>query len=119
MNTIIWMIQSVLAFMFGMAGIVKLAMPKSKVEDRIDWAKEYSGPTIMFIGTFELLGALGLILPMALHILPVLTPVAASALVLLMLLAIPTHFRRKEYRDIRLNVLLLFVAAFIAFMRYQ
>jgi hypothetical protein len=119
MNLIIWIIQSGLAFMFGMAGIIKLSMPKSKVEDRIEWAKDYSAPSIMFIGTLELLGALGLILPMMLNILPVIAPIAASALVLLMLFAMLTHIRRKEYKEIRINVLLLFISLFIALIRFQ
>jgi hypothetical protein len=44
----------------------------------------------------ELLGAIGLILPAALDIAPVLTPMAATGLAILMALAMNTHHRGRE-----------------------
>ena len=49
-----------------------------------------------FIGVMELLGAAGLILPAVTGIAPILTPLAAAGLAVMMLLAAPTHLRRKE-----------------------
>ena len=66
----------------------------------------------------EILGAIGLILPAALDIAPVLTPLAASGLALTMLLAALTHLRRKEYPMIGVNLVLGGPALFVAIMRF-
>lgn len=93
-------------------------MPKPKLEDRMEWAKDFSVTSLKFIGTCELLGAMGLIFPMSLHILPILTPVAASGLVLVIIMAMRIHFRRKEYNEIGINVLLMVLAMLIAVIRF-
>ena len=49
-----------------------------------------------FIGVSELAGGLGLILPQATHTAPLLTPLAALGLAIIMVLAIGFHLRRKE-----------------------
>jgi putative oxidoreductase len=74
-------------------------------------------PFVRFIGTAELLGAIGLILPALTRIAPVLTPAAASGLVVVMLSAIVFHATRKEYRQIGGNILLLLLAAFVVYGR--
>jgi hypothetical protein len=50
----------------------------------------------MFIGVVELLGAIGVVVPMAMNIDPWLTPLAATGLAIAMLLAVVYHVRRKE-----------------------
>jgi VIT1/CCC1 family predicted Fe2+/Mn2+ transporter len=64
------------------------------------------------------LGAAGLILPAALDIVPVLVPIAATGLALLMLGAAVTHARRKESTNIVVNIVLLALAAFVAWGRF-
>jgi hypothetical protein len=73
----------------------------------------------MVIGVCELLGAVGLILPSATRVLPVLTPVAASALTLVMVLAAGTHFSYGELPVIGVNVVLGGLAAFVAWGRFR
>lgn len=46
------------------------------------------GPFLRFIGVAETLGAIGLILPQLLHIRPVLMPIAAAGLVIIMIGAV-------------------------------
>ena len=70
------------------------------------------------IGSLELLAAIGLILPALTKILPILTPLAATGLVLTMIGASLTHFRRKEYPMIGVNLVLLALAAFVAYGRF-
>jgi len=69
---------------------------ESLVESGQEWADGFSENTVKLIGAVEFLGALGLILPRALDILPVLTPVAATCLFVVMVGAVTTHVRRGE-----------------------
>jgi hypothetical protein len=62
-------------------------------------------------------GAIGLILPLLTGILPWLTPVAAAGLVLTMLGAMATHIRRHENQMLVVNLVLLSLAAFVAYGR--
>ena len=48
------------------------------------------------IGLAEVLGAVGLVLPMLLGIVPILTPIAAACLAVIMAGAVATHAKRKE-----------------------
>lgn len=77
------------------------------------WANDFAERQIKMIGLAEVLGALGLVLPLALNILPTLTLVAAVGLALLMGGAASTHIRRKEssIAPMVLGVLSIVVAA--------
>lgn len=118
MDTVVWIAQVLLALMFGMAGFMKITQPKEKLAANMKWVEDFSPNTVKGIGTLELLGAIGLILPALTKILPVLTPVAAVGLVLVMLGAIVTHIRRGEYPMIAVNTVLLAIALFIAYGRF-
>jgi uncharacterized membrane protein YphA (DoxX/SURF4 family) len=118
MNVILWILQAVLAAMFGMAGVMKSTQPKDKLAEKLPWVEDFSPGVVKLIGVAELAAALGLILPAALDIAPILTPLAASGLVIIMIGAIITHVRRKEPQAIALNAVLLIVAAVIAWGRF-
>ena len=106
MNLTIWIIQGLLATAFLMAGIMKLIMPKNNLKEKIGgWVDEYKESQIKLIGLVEVVGAFGLVLPMFLHVIPILTPIAAFGLVLTMVGAAQTHFKRKE--SIMSNIVLL------------
>lgn len=70
------------------------------------WVKDVPKTLVVLIGIAELLGALGLVLPWALNIAPVLTPIAAMALAAVALLGMMFHIWRKEYREIGVNIFL-------------
>ena len=70
------------------------------------------------IGFIELLGAAGLILPGVTHIAPIVVPLAAIGLVLVMVGAAIVHARRHEAMNIAVNVVLLALAAFVAWGRF-
>ena len=118
MNIVLWIIAVVLAVAFGAAGFMKLATPKPTLAEKMDWVEDFSERTVKLIGAVEVLGALGLVLPAALDIAPVLTPLAASGLALTMVLAALTHARRKEFSMIPVNVVLGGLALFVAIMRF-
>jgi uncharacterized membrane protein YphA (DoxX/SURF4 family) len=118
MNTAIWVVQILLALAFLMAGIAKATQPIEKLSERMGYVKDFPPTVIRMIGTAEVLAAIGLVLPALTNILPVLTPLAAGGLVLIMLGAMATHFRRKEYPMIAINLVLLALAAFVVYGRF-
>ena len=118
MNVFLWVLQIVLALMFAMAGVLKSTQPREKLQGSLPWVEDFPTSTVRFIGVVELLGALGLILPAALDIVPVLTPLAATGLAIVMVLAMNTHRRRREPSGIAFNVVLLLVAVVIAWGRF-
>jgi hypothetical protein len=66
------------------------------------------------LGALELLAAVGLILPAALDIAPVLVPLAAVGVVLVMVGATIVHLRRRQVVPAVLNLVFLAIAAFVA-----
>lgn len=117
MNTALWIVQGVLAAMFIMAGLMKATTPKDKLALKMPWAARHSDGMIKFIGISQVLISLGLILPVLTGIAPVLTPVAASALALIMILAMIEHTRAKE-KGIVINLFVFAMAAFVAYGRF-
>jgi len=119
MNLILWIAQGLLAFAFFGAGMMKLTQPKEKLAERgMAFVEDFSPNIIKTIGALEVAGAIGLILPLLLNIVPILTPLAAVGLVLTMIGAALTHIRRNEIPAIVPNLVLLGIAAFIAYGRF-
>jgi uncharacterized membrane protein YphA (DoxX/SURF4 family) len=120
MNIVLWILAGLLALVFLAAGGMKLAQPKAKLtaSPGMAWAEAFSPGMIKTIGALEVLAAVGLILPAALGVLPVLVPLAAVGLVLLMLGAALTHARRGEAQSVVVNAVLLVLAAVVAWGRF-
>lgn len=118
MNVALWIIQGLLAAAFLMAGIMKATQPKEKLAVNMAWVSDFSANQVRTIGILETLGALGLILPAVTGILPILTPLAAVGLSLTMIGAAMTHRRRGESQVMVVNVVLLLLAAFVAYGRF-
>jgi uncharacterized membrane protein YphA (DoxX/SURF4 family) len=118
MNVLLWIVQAILAAMFALSGLMKSTQPKEKLVPRLPWVKDFSAPTVRFIGTAESLGAIGLILPAVAGIAPVLTPVAATGLAITMVLAAATHLRRREPSGVAFNAVLFAAAGLVAWGRF-
>ncbi len=118
MNVVLWIIAGLLAVAFAGAGLMKLTQPKPKLAAGMPWTEDFSNGQVKGIGALEVLGALGLILPAALGIAEVLTPLAAVGLTLLMAGAAVTHLKRKEGKQVPVNVVLGGLALFVAVMRF-
>lgn len=114
-ETVLWIIQGILAVAFLMAGIMKSTQPKAKLAENMAWVEDFSDMQVKAIGILEILGAIGLILPVLLDILPILTPIAAIGLVLTMIGAAVTHVKRGENQLIAVNVVLGLLAAIVAY----
>lgn len=89
-------VQIIVLAMFLMAAAMKSFTPKAEFEKKMPWAKELSQEKLRMIGAFEVLGALGVTLPIWLDVLPWVTPVAGILLIVLVLNATMLHMRRKE-----------------------
>jgi len=118
MNVVLWIVAGLLALAFLAAGLLKLLQPKEKLaKSGLAWTEDFSAGTVKLIGGLEVLGALGLVLPRLLNIAPVLVPLAALGIALIMVGAIVTHARRREVQPIVINVVLLALAVFVFFGR--
>jgi uncharacterized membrane protein YphA (DoxX/SURF4 family) len=76
-------------------------------------------PLIRGIAVLEILGIIGIILPWALQILPILTPVSAIGFAIIMLLAAGIHYKRKEYKSVGINLTTFIICIFIAYIRFN
>lgn len=119
MNLALWIIAGFLAFAFAAAGAMKVATPKTDLLEKMPWVADFSEQQVKGIGAVEVLGAIGLILPAALDIAPILTPIAAVGLALTMVGAIVTHLRRGDGVPAAVPGFVLgALAVFVAVMRF-
>ena len=82
LTSVLWTVQGLLALLFLFAGSMKLVLPIEVMTQQMPLP--LPGLFLRFIGTAEVAGALGLILPGLLRIRPGLTPLAACGLVIIM-----------------------------------
>ncbi|MGL3151244.1 DoxX family protein [Microbacterium sp. A82] len=120
MNIALWIVAGLLAAVFLASGTVKLVLPKAKLvtAPAQGWAEDFSATAIKSIGVVEVLAASGLILPAVLSIAPVLVPLAAIGLAVVMVGAIFVHLRRGEVKSMTGNVVYLVLAVFLAWGRF-
>jgi uncharacterized membrane protein YphA (DoxX/SURF4 family) len=119
MNGLLWTLQIMLAAVFAGAGTIKLVQSRQQLATTLGgWVDEFPPSLLKPLGLVEVLGAIGLIVPPLANIAPILTPVAASGLVITMIGAVVTHVRRGEYLNVVVNVLLAVVAAVVAWGRF-
>jgi len=88
--------QGLVALAMLGAGAFKLVTPRLKLAEKMKWAATWSDGNVKLLGLAEVLGAVGLIAPGLTGILPILTPIAAVCLAILMTGAIKTHLDLKE-----------------------
>lgn len=119
MNIALWVVAGLLAAAFAAAGLMTLTQPKPKLAAAgMGWVAAVPAGGVGGIGALKVLAAVGLILPAALNIAPVLVPLAAVGLVLLMVGAAVTPARRSEASMIPVNLVLLALAVFVAVGRF-
>jgi uncharacterized membrane protein YphA (DoxX/SURF4 family) len=111
--------QLLLAAIFVATGLTKLTQPRAKLAaGPMGWAADVTDVEFRTVGLLEVLGALGLVLPGALGIAPLLTPLAAVGLALTMVGAIATHVRMGETDRLAVPIVLLVLAVFVAIARF-
>jgi hypothetical protein len=118
MDTIITVMEVVLALGFAAGGLLRLILPYSKYTQLPGqgWANDFEPEHIRLIGVLEVSSGVGLIIPLFLHSLTMLTPLAAVGIALVMSGAMATHLRRSEYWNMVGNLMFfLGPALFVAY----
>jgi DoxX-like family len=121
LNLALWIVAGILAVAFLVASSTKLFVPKEKLAGiggaASRWVEDFSPGALKAIGALEFLAAVGLIVPAALGIAPVLVPLAATGAVLLFAGAVIMRLRRGERATIIPDLVYLAMAAFVAWGR--
>ena len=116
LNLVLWSVQVFLALFFLAAGAPKLI---GRGLERWTGFAELPRALVVFIGVTEVLGAAGLVLPMATGIVPWLTPLAAVGLGAIVLMATGFHLRADERVNALETGLWASIAAVIAIGRWD
>src|ERR671934_1928021 len=116
LNIVLWGVQGFLALFFLAA-----AVPKISGRGIQQWTgfSELPRLQVVFIGFAEVLGAAGLVLPMATGVLPWLTPLAAIGLGVVVLMAAGFHLRADERLNALETGLWASIAAVVAIGRWD
>lgn len=91
-------------------------VPREKLAEKIKWAKTWSDGQFKLLGLAKVLGGIGVIVPQATGIVPILTPVAAVCLVVLMAGAVKTHVDLKA--SLAAPAILALLGVFVALGRF-
>jgi uncharacterized membrane protein len=116
MNTLLWILQGLAALLYGASGVMKVFMFE-KVSADVPSFGALPREAWMALGILELVCAVGLIVPAALHWKPALTVAAATVLAIESLVFIGVHVRYGEIAPIIFSGVLGLVMAFIAYGR--
>ena len=96
LSTLVWILQVLLAALFALTGTLKLVLAREQLAPKMHWAASWPRGRIKLLGLAELAGAVGLVAPAVTGTAPVLTPLAAACLAVLMAGAVRTHQRLGE-----------------------
>lgn len=120
MNLALWITAGLLAAVFLIAGANKVFIPYEKLARApgAGWVNDFSARFVKRLGSVEILGSIGLVLPAAVGIAPFLVPLAAVGLAIIMAGAAVVSFRRREPLHALLNLLYLSMALFVAWGRF-
>jgi uncharacterized membrane protein YphA (DoxX/SURF4 family) len=117
MTYALWSAQVLLALVFLVMGGMKLIVPLEELTAQM--TVPLPGWFLQFIGVAEVLGALGLILPGLTRIQPVLTPLAAAGLVIIMIGATVITVATMGVVPALFPLIVGLVAAFVAYGRWR
>ncbi|GAB2727141.1 DoxX family protein [Kitasatospora kifunensis] len=115
MNTAYWIVAGLLALFYLYGGGVKVVRSREQLRPMMAWVDSTPMPAVRAIGTVEVLGAIGLLLPPLTGIAPWLAPAAAIGFIVLQIGATRVHLRRAD-RQITLNITLLLAAAVVSWL---
>jgi uncharacterized membrane protein len=118
MNTVLWVIAGLVAAAFLFSGMFKLVLTHEKYVVSQPWAADAPRWAPKLIGVLEVLGAIGVIVPAAIDVAPILVPIAATGLALVMVGALGMHLRRREFPALAPSGVLLILAVVVAWGRF-
>ena len=117
MNVALWIATGVLIAVFLLAGVNKVVIPREKLAAAPGggWVMDFSPGFLKALGAVEILGAAGLTL---LHVVPILVPLAATGLAVIMVGAAIVVYRRREFLHLLVDLTYLALAVFVAIGRF-
>lgn len=119
LNIGLWIAQVSLLGIYGAYGIYKTFFT-AKAKEKMAWTNGRSDNFIRFVGIAELLGAVGVVIPMVTGIMPWMTVLAAIGLTILQGFAIFTeHMPKKEYKFLPLNLYFAVMSIFVVIGRWS
>ena len=119
LHIILWIAQIILGGMFIMAGVMKSTQPIADLSTSVPWTANVPVTLVRVIGVSELLGGVGLLLPGLLRIKPILIPVSAIGIILIMVFAMVYHVINGETNVIGINIAFALIASFITWGRLK
>ncbi|MGB6209946.1 DoxX family protein [Mycobacterium sp.] len=115
MNALLWTLQVVLAAVFAASGAAKISQPKQRlIASGQTGVAPFPSPVIRVTAFFELLGAIGILVPRLVGIAQFLTPAAAAGFAIVMVGAIGSHAYLHEPRNVALTSLIFIAAVTVA-----
>jgi hypothetical protein len=119
MDIALWIAAGLLAAVLLVGGLSKLVMPKDRIAGfrAGRWVDDFSPGAIKALGVLDIAAAVGLTLPAVLDVAPVVVPLAASGVILLMGGAVVVRLRCRLIATIVPDLVYLFMAAFVAWGR--
>ncbi|HEV7742536.1 MAG TPA: DoxX family protein [Pseudolysinimonas sp.] len=119
MQIALWVVSGVLAAGFIGGGIARAVLPLERLTGMgLGWVADLPRGLVRVISALEILGGIGLIVPVLTGILPILTPLAACGLALIMLGGLVFHARRREWKNVPVTLVLAVLAVFVAVARF-
>ena len=117
MNILLWILQVLMAALFIFAGVMKFIIPVQKMTEGMKIPMP--GWLLLFIGVVEILGGLGLLLPGIFKIKPILTPLAAIGLTIIMIGAVAITIMGGDASQAITPFIVGILCAFIAYGRLR
>lgn len=126
MSIAVWIVSGILAAAYLFSGSNKVLRSRDALKSTMTYVESLTPRQVKVIGVLELLGAIGLIVPVLTGVLipslagvAILTPIAAVCLALLQIGAFSLHVRRGEAKIASVvNGLLFLAAVFVAVTRF-
>jgi len=119
MNIALWVTQILLVVIFSYSALIKGTQSTERaVQLGMTGVVNVPLPVMRFTASCEVLGVLGLIVPYVRGVLPILTPLAAIGLAMIMVVAARIHLGLGEPATAAGNMVLLAMCLFVAWGRW-
>jgi hypothetical protein len=117
MNILLWVLQVALAWLCIAGGAFQI-FKIEQLQKNVASMRALPRGLWAFLGAFSCLAGLGLILPGATHVLPVLTPIAATAVAAESILISAFYIYYGDFPPMTYSVAMAITAAFISYGRF-
>lgn len=122
-----WSVQILLAIGLALTGFMKMTTPYAELVKEMAWAQDFSPTSIYIIGFIEMHGAMFLIAPYLVSKFKILSkmmplklvPIGAILIGVTMIGAVGTHITREEYTMAIIPFVLLIMASFVSYSRWN